>query len=50
MNKINLVYKDPFDRKAKHHKFFNRKELNMFLQHNKIQVVGVTEIKILTTE
>ncbi|ENK1244749.1 phosphoadenosine phosphosulfate reductase family protein [Clostridium botulinum] len=38
--KINLVYKDQFDRKAKHHKFITESDMERFISNNKIQVVG----------
>jgi 3'-phosphoadenosine 5'-phosphosulfate sulfotransferase (PAPS reductase)/FAD synthetase len=38
--KLNLVYKDHFDGKAKHHKFNTEAELQKFISHNKIKVIG----------
>lgn len=38
--KINLVYKDHFDGKAKHHRFITESDMERFISNNKIQVIG----------
>lgn len=38
--KINLVYKDHFDGKAKHHKFITESDMQKFISNNKVEVVG----------
>lgn len=37
---INLVYKDQFDGKAKYHKFNVEADLQKFISHNRVQVIG----------
>jgi hypothetical protein len=38
---IKLIYKDWFDRKAKYHKFYTKEEAERFIEHNKIEVIGM---------